>query len=55
MDLEEAQKVLESLEELSPNVEDFSWGPSMKFAKNRKKEAIKIIKKYIKKLKEKNV
>lgn len=55
MDLEEAQKVLESLEELSPDMYNFSWGPTMKFAKNRKKEAIKIIKKYIKKLKEKNV
>lgn len=51
MNLEEATKVLDSLQELEPNVEDFSWGPTLHFAQARQKEAIKILKKYIKELK----
>ena len=45
------KKVLESLKELSVDVEDFSWGPTYEFACERQKEAIKIMKKYLKELK----
>jgi len=41
--LEEAIKIKESLEELSVDAEDFSWGPTYEFAKQRKAEALKII------------
>lgn len=51
MTLAEAKKVLDSLEELSPDVEDFSWGPSLEFAKQRQKEAIRILKREIKNIK----
>ena len=50
MNLQQAKEVLESLQELSPNVEDFSWGPSYEFAKERQNKAIKHIKKLIKEL-----
>ena len=52
MNLEEATKVLESLEELSPDIEDFSRGPSYELARKRQNDAIKIIKKQIKELKQ---
>ena len=52
MNIEQAKQVLESLQELSPNVEDFSWGPTYGFAKERQKEAINHMKKFIKELKE---
>lgn len=48
MTLEELVKVKESLEELSVDVEYFSWGPSYEFAQRRKAEALKIIKREIK-------
>lgn len=51
MTLEEAIKVKESLEELSVDAEDFSWGPTYEFAKQRKAEALKIIQNEIKRLK----
>jgi hypothetical protein len=51
MTLEEAIKVKESLEELSADPETFSWGPSWDFANQRKADAIKIIKREIKRLK----
>ncbi len=51
MTLEEAIKVKESLEELEATVEKFDWGPSQAFAQQRQTEAIKIIKREIKKLK----
>ena len=52
MNLEEAIKVKESLKELTADVETFDWGPSWEFANQRKKEALKIIEKEIKRLKE---
>lgn len=51
MTLEEAIIVKESLEELSPNPETFCWGPTLSFAKQRQDEALKIIRKEIKRLK----
>lgn len=51
MTLEEAVKVKESLEELDADVETFNWGPSLEFARRRKAEALRIIKKEIKRLK----
>jgi hypothetical protein len=36
-------KIKESLEELNPDVEKFSWGPSYAFAKDRQKEALLIV------------
>lgn len=50
MTLEEAIKIKESLYELSPDVESFSWGPTFEFAKQRQNEALKIIQKEIKRL-----
>ena len=49
--LEEAIKVKESLEELEATSEKFDWGPSQHFAQERQKEALKIIRKEIKRLK----
>ena len=51
MTLDEAKKIQESLEELSVNEEDFSWGPTYEFAQERKKEALRIIRREIKELK----
>jgi hypothetical protein len=51
MTLEEAIKVEESLKELSADVEVFNWGPSWEFANQRKAEALKIIRREIRKLK----
>ncbi len=53
MTLEELYAVKKSLEELTPDVEDFSWGPSYEFAKQRKAEALKILRREIKALKKK--
>ncbi len=50
MTLEELQKVKESLQELEATAEKFNWGPSQAFAQQRQAEAIKIIKREIKKL-----
>ncbi len=41
--LENLIKIKESLRECKPDVEDFSWGPSLEFAERRKKEALKIL------------
>ena len=54
MTLEEAIKVKESLEELTADVETFNWGPSWEFANQRKKEALRIIKNEINRLKNEN-
>lgn len=51
MTLEEAVKVEESLKELSADVEVFNWGPSWEFANQRRAEALKIIRREIRKLK----
>lgn len=51
MTLEEAIKVKESLEELEATAEKFDWGPSQAFAQRRQAEAIRIIKREIKRLK----
>ena len=48
MTLEEAIKVKESLEELEATAEKFDWGPSQSFAQERQKEAIRIVKREIK-------
>jgi hypothetical protein len=50
MTLDEAQQVLKSLKELSPDVEEFSWGPSREFAQQRQREAIRIIRREIRSL-----
>ena len=52
MKLDDALKIKESLAEMRPHVEDFSWGPSHHFAKDRQKEALRIINREIKKLKQ---
>jgi len=51
MTLEEAIKVKESMEELEATAEKFDWGPSQAFAQQRQAEAIRIIKREIKRLK----
>jgi hypothetical protein len=48
---EELQKVLESLKELDPDVEKFSWGPTYSFAQRRQDEAIRIVSRAIKEMK----
>lgn len=52
MTLDEAIKIKESLEELSADPEVFNWGPTLTFAKERKREALRIIRSEIKRLKE---
>jgi hypothetical protein len=52
MTLEDAIKVKESLKELTADVETFDWGPSWEFANRRKAEALRIINKEIKALKD---
>jgi hypothetical protein len=52
MTLEEAKQVLDSLKECNPNVEDFSWGPTLEFARRRKDAAMKILRAEIKLLKQ---
>ena len=52
MKLDDALKIKESLTEMRPHVEDFSWGPSHHFAEDRQKEALRIINREIKKLKQ---
>lgn len=51
MELSELNEVLESLRELSPDIEYFSWGPSYELAVQRRKKSIEIINKEIEKLK----
>ena len=51
MTLEEAVKVKESLKELTADVETFNWGPSWEFANQRKAEALRIIQREIRSLK----
>ena len=50
MTLEEAIKVKESLDELEATAEKFDWGPSQHFAQERQKEALRIIRKEIRRL-----
>lgn len=51
MTLDEAKKIKESLRELSPAVDDFSWGPTLEFVERRKSEALRIIRREISRLK----
>lgn len=51
MELTELNEVLESLIELSPDIDDFSWGPSYELAMQRRKRSIEIINKEIAKCK----
>lgn len=51
LSLEELKKIRESLRECRPHVEDFDWGPSLSFAEKRKEEALKLLKREIKELK----
>ena len=45
---EELIQIKESLDECGPDVEYFSRGPSYEFAQQRKKSALKILKREIK-------
>ena len=51
MTLKEAELVLNSLQELSVDVEQFSFGPSFEFAEERRTKAIKIMNQKIKDIK----
>lgn len=51
MTLEDAEKIQASLTELSPDIEDFYWGPSYELAMQRRKESLKIIQNEIKNIK----
>ena len=48
MTLEELIQIRDSLEECNPDVEVFNWGPTLEFAKMRKEDALKILKREIK-------
>jgi len=50
MTLIELKEIRESLKECKPDVEDFSWGPSLEFALKRKRDALKILNQEIKKI-----
>lgn len=52
MTLDEARKIKESLDELIVDEESFAWGPSFELAKQRQVEALKIIRREIKRLKD---
>lgn len=52
MTLEELRMVKESLQECKPSVEDFSWADA-RICKKRKIEAMKILRRAIKELKNK--
>jgi len=54
MTLEELKQIRESLEECGPDVENFSWGPTLHFAQERRKQALKILNREIKRIKENN-
>lgn len=54
MTLEEAIKVRDSLKELTADVETFNWGPSWEFANQRKAEALRIVNREIKSIKNGN-
>lgn len=51
MTLDELKQIKESLRECKPDVEDFSWGPSLEFAWQRKEEALKILTREIQRMK----
>ena len=51
MNLDELKQIKESLKECKPDVEDFSWGPSWEMAQDRKKAALKILRRAIKECK----
>ena len=51
MILSEAEIVLKALQDSRPNPEDYDFGPAFEMAEVYHKDAIKIIKKIIKKLK----
>ena len=51
MTLEDLYKIKKSLEELDADVETFNWGPSLEFARQRKAEALKIVRREIKAMK----
>ena len=53
MTLDELKKIKESLEECRPHVEDFSWGPTLEFAIERREDALSILKREIKDAKKK--
>jgi hypothetical protein len=50
MTLGELKQIEESLRECKPDVEDFSWGPTLAFAQQRREAALKILKQEIRTL-----
>ena len=51
MTLDELIKVRNSLQELDADPETFNWGPSQELARERQKEALRIVKREIIKIK----
>ena len=45
--INELEQVYNSLLECGPDIEDFSWGPTYEFARQRRETALKILKKAI--------
>lgn len=41
---EELDFVIDTMEMLTPNIEDFSWGPTYEIAKQEKQAALKLLK-----------
>lgn len=50
MTLDEALKIKQALDDLYPNAEIHNWGPSLEFAEQSKRAALRIIRREIKQL-----
>ena len=51
MTLDELMKIKNVLDDCRPSVEDFSWGPSLEMAQDRRDLARKIVRREIRRLK----
>lgn len=51
MTLDELKLVLEVLMECQPDVEDFSWGPTLDFAQKRRENVLALVNQEIKQFK----
>lgn len=50
LSIQELKQIAESLKECDPDVEYFSFAPSLEYARRRKDAALKLLKKEIKEL-----
>jgi hypothetical protein len=52
MTLSEAEKIKRSLEEVSVDLESHSWGPTYEIAEREQREALRIIRREIRRLRQ---